>query len=253
MRLGISAIEILAFHQPDFAADPAFEVASIKPGNPRNPATLLNYSNPRLFLAENMSLRALIMFAWNVTEQQILDAPRWADTERWDITARTESPLPRGNAVNEPIRALLRNLLPERFSLIVRTRPAGAPAWALVVDKGGTKLRAVSQTDTDSPGTSAGNRFFNARKMPIETLTRFLSTQLGRTVIDQTGLTGDFTFRLDFEPETTRPLTPDAGDPESTHPGILTALREQTGLRIEPSKTPAEALVMERAARPSAN
>jgi hypothetical protein len=182
MRLGISAVEILAFHQPAIAADPAaFEVASIKPGNPRNPATLLNYSNPRLFIAGNMSLITLMMFAWNVTEQQIPDAPRWADTERWDITARTESPLPSGIAANEPIA---------------------------------TRWHQTPRGSKDRP------------RAP---------------------------FHLHREPVFQRPE--DAH--RNPHPVPVHATwsnrHRPNRPRIEPSKTPAEALVIERAARPSAN
>ena len=95
----------------------------------------------------------------------------------------------------------------------------------------------------------------------METLTRLLTSRLGRTVIDQTGLTGRYDFKLDWSPDM-RTTTDDASS-NGAQPGLLpaapsgpsifTAVQEQLGLKLEPQKGPVEILVIDHAERPSAN
>jgi uncharacterized protein (TIGR03435 family) len=82
---------------------------------------------------------------------------------------------------------------------------------------------------------------------------------LDRTVIDKTGFTGLFDFRLDFLPDETTaalpPPPPDAASAslDSRNPSILTALQEQLGLRLESTKGPVDVIVIDHVERPSAN
>ena len=85
---------------------------------------------------------------------------------------------------------------------------------------------------------------------------RVLSTVLGRTVIDKSGLTGPFDVRLDFLPDETTPALPappPGPAPLDSSPSILAALQQQLGLRLEPSKGPVEVIVVDHVERPSAN
>jgi uncharacterized protein (TIGR03435 family) len=67
-----------------------------------------------------------------------------------------------------------------------------------------------------------------------------------KPVVDQTGLTGGFTFDLEFTPA-------DANLGESSAPSIFTALQEQLGLKLESAKVPMDVLVIDRAEKPSEN
>lgn len=71
----------------------------------------------------------------------------------------------------------------------------------------------------------------------------------GRPVIDRTGLTGAFDISLERPPTT--PSDGAASDPPGT--SLITALREQLGLRLEPGKGPVEFLIVDRIERPSGN
>jgi uncharacterized protein (TIGR03435 family) len=77
----------------------------------------------------------------------------------------------------------------------------------------------------------------------VTSLTRFLSDRLGRTIIDQTGLTAKYDFTLTY--------APDMGD--TTGPSILTALQEQLGLKLDSGKGPVDVVVIDSVEKPSAN
>ena len=76
-----------------------------------------------------------------------------------------------------------------------------------------------------------------------------LSTMLERTVVDQTGLTGKYDFKLNWSPD----LGPSDGSPGSSGPSVFTALEEQLGLKLVSAKGPVEMIVMERAEKPTEN
>jgi uncharacterized protein (TIGR03435 family) len=103
-----------------------------------------------------------------------------------------------------------------------------------------------------------------AQGVPISDLVRPLSQQLGRTVIDKTGLTGNYDFTLQWTPDENQggglkgpeggPSSADgAAPPESSGPSIFTALEEQLGLKLESQKGPVEIVVIDHVEKPSQN
>ena len=96
-----------------------------------------------------------------------------------------------------------------------------------------------------------------AQAVPIATLVQFLSRQpLGRTVLDKTGLTGNYDFTLQWTPDDLQRAASTATDyvpPESAWPSLFTALQEQLGLKLEPQKGSVQALVIDHAEKPSGN
>lgn len=80
-----------------------------------------------------------------------------------------------------------------------------------------------------------------------------LSQQLGRPVIDETGLNGTYDFVLDYAPEPGTPAIDEPAARELSLPSIFTALQEQLGLKLESTKATVEILVIDHAQRPSEN
>jgi uncharacterized protein (TIGR03435 family) len=78
----------------------------------------------------------------------------------------------------------------------------------------------------------------------MEMLAGYIGNRLGRIVVDQTGLNGRFDFTLDWAPDQAT---------NSSAPSLVTALREQLGLRLESQRSPVEVLVIDRIERPSEN
>jgi uncharacterized protein (TIGR03435 family) len=196
--------------------------------------------------AENVSLLRMIVAAYEVTEQQVVDAPAWVEQLRWDLQAKAEG-LPE-KAQPEQVLPLLQGLLAERFGLRVRREKRPMPVYRLTVDKAGAKLPRAATEGTDSASTRNTEKGMKmeAQRMGMARFAQTLSRRSGRTVVDQTGLPGRYDFTLEWTPET-------AAVVENAGPSLFTAVREQLGLRLEAGREPVEVLVVEAVERPAEN
>jgi uncharacterized protein (TIGR03435 family) len=97
--------------------------------------------------------------------------------------------------------------------------------------------------------------------IPVANLITFLSNQLGRTVLDRTGLVGKFDFDLKWTPDQTAGSVMPRADgqqstmppPDVSGPSIYTALQEHLGLKLEATKGPEQVLVIDHVEQPSKN
>jgi uncharacterized protein (TIGR03435 family) len=220
----------------------AFEVASIKPiqgfVNARG-----NASGPRITLS-GYALEGLIMEAYQVQSWQLSGGPAWRDTDPFEIIAKAS-----GDASPTPvqIREMLRSLLEERFKLKVHRETKDGPIYALVVEKNGPKLRKSTGSDFSySAGGLGGAVKLSYKKVSMNFFANQIASQaqLGRPVVDRTGLAGDWDFELTF--------VQGAAPPNSDLPDLFTGLRE-LGLKLESQKGPVEMLIIDGAKRPTAN
>jgi bla regulator protein blaR1 len=264
------------------APSPSFEVASIK----------LNHSGdrrgglglpPGRFMATNTKTKLLIAFAYHVQDFQVSEGPSWVDSERYDIDGKEEDSLAATAEKLAPdqradqVRLMLRSLLVERFKLKVSHATKELPVYALVVAKNGPKLHEQKPGDNYSNGIQAANGLsmgphtlgmrpgqLTGQGISMAELTMILSQQLGRIVVDQSGLKGNYDFTLQWTPDQTssatvqapeggKPAVDNALPPESSGPSIFTALQEQLGLKLESTKGPVDVLVIEHIERPSEN
>ena len=90
-----------------------------------------------------------------------------------------------------------------------------------------------------------------ARNVGIETIVMSIAEpgDLGRPVIDRTGLVGKYDWVLEYSPQPTNanPVADPAG------PSLLEALREQLGLKLVPAKEPVTSLIIAHVQRPTDN
>lgn len=224
--------------QPQAAA-PSFEVASIKPTQATEGHVHIN-RDPGMLQMENVTLQDCVREAYGVTDYQI-SGEKWLAPDRYDIVAK----MPAGAAESQR-PAMLQTLLAERFKLAVHHGTKEMPVYLLTVAKSGPKIQAVESHD-DNIGSHAG--YMNAEAITMTRLATFLSSaraQLERPVIDHTGLTGNFTFRLEWSPNDKRAA-------DTLGPSLVIALQEQLGLKLETGKAPVEILVVDRAEKPSEN
>ena len=217
------------------AADgPEFDVASVKPAAPMTPGTGVRVgsrggpgtSDPSQVTYENLSLKNLITTAYGVKTYQI-SGPGWLDTERYDIIAKMPP-----DTTKEQFALMLQNLLAERFRLTLHHETKDLPLYELVVAKNGPKLKPWAQDPNAPPPPVSGAPFtpppvgkdgrpilppgaerltmrasatprmtMTASKQSLPQLGALLANQLGRPVIDKTGLTGDYDYTLEFSPE----------------------------------------------------
>lgn len=224
-------------------APQSFEVASVKPNPAGGDRRGFNTSPGGMFKATNVSLRLLISRAYGVPEAQITGGPGWMDSETYDITAKADTPL---EMTREEARPSLQALLAERFQLRIHHETRQGPVYALVLAKGGSKFQehAGGGSSGISSSTGSGKAAIEGRKAVMARLAEYLSDQAGRPVIDNTGLNGEYDFRVEWATDER---------PNSMGPSIFTALQEQLGLKLDATKGPIDYIVVERAEKPSAN
>lgn len=210
----------------------------------------------------NNALKNLISLAYDVRPFQIIGESQWVGAERFDIDARTatsDAKTPTDPA-NERRKILegLKGLLADRFQLALHSETKEQAVYALVVNKGGPKL----QESTEPRGLirKMGRGTIKGQAVALGMLVLNLSNELGRRVIDKTGLAGKYDFELkwgasqDSAAQIRSTQTAELASPaEPDGPSVFTALQEQLGLRLESGKGPVEVLVIERAERPSRN
>jgi uncharacterized protein (TIGR03435 family) len=251
------APHLVAFAQQ--AQRPAFEIASVKPGDPNERRRGIGSRGTQLQVL-NSSLKAMVGFAYDVENDQIFGGPKWIDADLYTIDARPNAatPLPLPNDSTN-VKLMLQSLLAERFKLALHRETRSQPIYELVVAKRGPKLKGTAGPDANGrQGIFGRPGYWAANNQGIGALVGTLSRQLGRPVSDKTGLTGKYDFTLTYTPELAQPVsgTPrsDALPPVDPNvPSIFTALEEQLGLRLESVRGSVEVLVVDNAERPDPN
>ncbi|MGD0125306.1 MAG: TIGR03435 family protein [Terriglobia bacterium] len=260
----------------------SFEVASIKPNHSGDRRFFVSWQ-PGRFNATGMTLKFLITMAYDVKDFQVSGGPGWVNAERYDIDAKEPDAiaqelekLPREQR-STLADSMLQSLLADRFQLKLTRGTKELPAYALVVAKNGPKLQEAKPVDTPTDAPSApgghphgpmmrmGRGELNGQGVGLGFLASVLSQQLGRQVLDQTGLKGNYDLALKWTPDQGEGMMmggpppgggppPDgAPPPDASGPSIFTALQEQLGLRLEATKAPADVLTIDHVEKPSEN
>jgi uncharacterized protein (TIGR03435 family) len=237
-----------------FAQQPSFEVASVRLNQSGERRYSIGPKGDR-FSATNIRLCDLVTWAYDLEAFQITGGPSWFSSDRFDVEAKAEG----ASSVGQ-FRLMLRPLLAQRFALRVHREARQGPVYALVVAKGGPKLKAAQCVGIPSPLNPCGGFSGSLRGSLIgraDSLAEFvkpLSSILGRPVVDKTGLGGIYDFDLNWTPDEMArpgPGDPDAPAVDPNGPSFFAALQEQLGLRLESAKGAVEVLVIDNAARPS--
>jgi uncharacterized protein (TIGR03435 family) len=236
-------------------ANPAFEVATIKPGQPGAQGYGFLIKG-RQFFTINTSLSDLISFAYGVHARQISGGPSWSENDKYDIVGQPEGD---GQPNERQWKIMVQKLLADRFRLAFHNEKRELPVYAIVVGKGGPKLTKSQGDPNGLPGIFfKGLGVMPAINANMGDLGRVLQgTVLDRPVIDQTGITGRYDFTLTWTPDEfqfpgiQRPPTP-TGNPGAA-PNLFTAIQEQLGLRLETTRAPADVIVIDRVEKPTDN
>jgi uncharacterized protein (TIGR03435 family) len=221
---------------------PGFEVASLKPDNSLTGVDRIKRSAGSLII-ENVSLKRLIGMAYGVADGRdyLFKGPDWLDAESFDISAK----FPPETSDSQEL-LMLQRLLDERFHLKLHREPREFSVYALVVDKRGPKVRPSATPGPNYKfsvrgGHAAGTSLSMAQF--ADRLSR-QAFQVGRPVVDFTGLAGAFDLTLDFQPESEHQ---EGGSTDSDRASIFSALPEQLGLRLEPRRVSLDLIVVDAA------
>lgn len=264
---------------------PKYEVATIKPSTSssadgRSPMRLM--MTPDGTSLQGVPVQLLLQQAFGVERDRIVGAPAWVKSNRYDIEAKVapgEAPKMEKQKL-EQRREMLLPLLAERFNLKYHHETRELPMYTLVVAKGGPKLTESKPEDAipddgakagGPPKDRIGNRGMitmnpggiEAHGGGITFLAHALSAIVGRSVVDKTGLTGTYDFKLQWTPDdAAMPMAhgiAEGGPPKNDMPAdaggpsLFTALEEQLGLKLESQKGPADVIVIDHIDLPSQN
>ncbi len=244
-----------------------YESVSIKPNTSDHGVFRMMFT-PDGFSATSVTLQMLIRTAYDVQEEQISGAPSWFASENYDIEAKMDSSvadeLSKLSEAQRNIerRRMLQGLLADHFKLTFHRETKELGVYSLVITKDGSRLQQAKPGDTypngfKGPDGGSGAGMFRmgtyaggagelaGQGLPIASQERpslagLLKEQLGRPVLDKTGLVGDYDFRLKWGPK-------ENGD------SIFNAVQEQLGLKLESQEGPVEVLVIDHVGRPSGN
>ena len=254
LLVGMAGAQSVAAGQS--AAGPSFEVATIRPSAPEEHARAIGWEG-RHFTARYTTISQMVQFAYNLQAKQVVDGPKWLDTETYDIEAQAAA----GEPSAAEFRAMMQHLLTDRFAMKTHRELRTLSAYELVVAKGGAKLQAAKeQAQAEIPpgvriqrGPHQWMKVVGVRGTMPELAAELQRVETDRPVVDRTGLGGQYDFS--FTATSAKPFFegegPDTGD--AAPPLIFTAIEEQLGLRLEPVKTAVECLVLDEMERPSAN
>ena len=260
--LGVAAVllGVPVLRAAQIQDSPRFEVASIKPNKTDAQPFGVVGGDPGGVRFTNIQLRDLIRRAYRFQEYQVLGGPNWIRADRFDVVARTTGPA----SVNAKW-SMMRALLADRFKLRVHTESRNLLVYHLVRARKDGKLRPRLTRSTKPcvegqtlPCAVMGISRSGELSARVDTMDDFvrrgLMFILGVTVIDKTGLQGNFDIDLKWTPES--PAASFDGPSRTTEndgASIFTAIREQLGLKLEPQRGAVEVLVIDSVEHPTAN
>jgi uncharacterized protein (TIGR03435 family) len=246
-RAGFTIIG-LAVTMPFVAAQTSaeFEVVSIRPhefrSDPGSESSDSNVSPGGRLTSRNVTVRKMIRNAFGVDDFQISGAPGWVDSDSYDIDAKTAGAV---EITRDNIQQLMEGLLKSRFQFQYHRETRETAEYALEVAKSGSRLTPDSGDNKPAMRTTfrSGTVLFSATRISMRDFAGGLRRQLGRPVVDQTGLAGEFDFDLTWSSDQAV---------DGTGPSLFTAL-QQLGLRLVSTKGPAETIVVDRVEKASEN
>jgi uncharacterized protein (TIGR03435 family) len=205
-------------------------------------------------LVHSATVATCIKWAYGVTFSQISGAGAaisdLLNSERYEILAKASEPVP-----DQTLRLMLQDLLADRFKLSLHKESREMPVYTLQLDKDKPKFHE-SEGDGESQQQLLGSKLRRQWKWTtIAELAENLSEAMQGPIVDRTGLAGRYDFALDLTPYLASAGDgPEAGRLQQDLPEmIVTAVREQLGLKLTATRMPVEVLVIDHVERPSPN
>ena len=255
--------------QGQLSTMPKFVSVSIKPhpseGNGLVMSKMMMSPINGDFAANNVSPHSLIQLAYHIQDTQLAGEPEWFKSTTYDIDAKVDqSVVDEMHKLSEDQRNLvnqhmLQQFLADYFKVTLHQESRDLPVYELLIAEGGTKLRKAEKHGFMQMGVGE----LSSQGTPLALLTAQLSQRLGRTVVDKTGLEGDYAFNLHWAPDAEEQariraagLPPElmkAGQPAASGPPLLTAVEDQLGLKLQPQAERVQVLVIDHVEQPSQN
>jgi uncharacterized protein (TIGR03435 family) len=258
-----------------------FEVATIKPSKPDTESRgRINGDQVNL---QATNLKFMITFAWDLNPndpEELVGAPKWLDTDKFDILAKVSSDVqmdagPNGLRIAiEDLRQMLRAILIDRFRMQVHMEDRPVNAYTLIaVNPKLKKADPLSRTRCkEGPGPDGKdprianpvlNRLLTCQNMTMaqigDELQRVAAGYIYSPVLDGTGIKGSWDFTLSFSSADLTQARA-AGSPAPASDGssaastasdpsgavsLFDAVNRQLGLKLEKQRRPSPVLVID--------
>jgi uncharacterized protein (TIGR03435 family) len=243
---------------------PEYDVASVKL-NKSGDRMMRIMNRPDGFSCTNISLKTLIGNAYGIRQDLISGGPGWVDSTGFDVEAKVsgEDVDAFKKLTGRQRNSLLEALLADRFHLKLHHETRILPMYDLLLAKGGSRMKTESPAapSPDAPKDpeaakprgmmTMGPGMLKGQGLPMTSIANQLSYIVQATVTDKTGLTGSFDFDLKWTPDDAGPTSSDASGESNV--SIFTAVQEQLGLKLQPTKGPVDTLVIDHVEQPSEN
>jgi uncharacterized protein (TIGR03435 family) len=253
-----------------------FEAVSVKPNKAIDGGGMISPPTGSQLRVINVPLRTIINYSYNRRALQVVDAPEWTTSERFDITATY--PMGASHTVEEA-RAMLQNVLARRFGLRVHSDTRELPIYRLMLARQDRRLGPnLTASDVDcvkyladknpqiigTPPVGPGgarpacmmvqNRtYIMAGTRSMQELALALESVAGRRIVDDTQLSGNFDINVQWTLTPGLDIQTIGSDTAAGTLSLFTALQEQLGLKLEPSRGRVEVLVVDHVERPTEN
>jgi uncharacterized protein (TIGR03435 family) len=221
-----------------------FEVASIhrSPQFSSGAIRLGRAVTPGRLAMLGVTPKDLIMWAYELEPYQV-QGPRWISEEWYGLNAKAPEPAP-----EDRLRLMLQSVLALRFRMVTHREIRNLPVYLLTVAKNGPKIRPIEGVD-DAPRYYPKRQGVAAWGITMRRFAELLSSKLERPVTDMTQLRGQYDIELAWSQD----VEPSNAANAELNPLIFTAIQEQLGLKLQPTKGPLQMLVIDQIDHPSEN
>ncbi len=237
-----------------------YDVVSIHRSDPAPAGAQLGPGPQGGWRSKNTPVIMLLTVAYDIADYQVIGAPAWVYSACYDVTFtpdKSQAQPGRGAAETDRLayregnRQRLQAVFRDRFGLIVRTETRELPIYVLRQSKGGSRLSPHAEGTPELIQIHAGSMV--GGKVTIGILAKMLSSEFHRPVHDETGLTGEYDFKLEWTPDQDASANASAPGPSTLAIGSIFSAVDQLGLRLESKRGPVQVYVVEKIERPAEN
>jgi uncharacterized protein (TIGR03435 family) len=225
---------------------PAYDVVTIKLSAPGGRGADFD-TNEDSYIARGATLKMLLEDAYGIRSQLISGITGPLAETRFDLEAKVVDPDAMRKLTDEQRPAMLQQVLEDRFRVKAHVEMKELPLYELVLARGGPKFKQAAKESVDAPEMEIHRRMLDAKAQAMPALANVLTATIGRSVVDKTGLEGNFDFSLRWSPDA------EAGADVMAPPGLFAALEDQLGLKLRSAKGPVRTLVVDEAEMPTSN
>jgi len=245
---GIICVGVLLAQTP---APTEFEVASVRENLLNDRIVTIDIGPGGRFAVRGYTLVLLIQQAYGVMDWNVTLGPSWIRSDRFDIVAKAVMD---GNLTARELRPMLQKLLADRFKLRLHESSKEMPGYALVVAKGGPKLKPSADGQEHSLTFRLNQTGLSGQGIPMRDFARYVAGKLGLVAVDKTGLTGAYDVNAEWKEDASQYTGGVSIDPkEALQAAVFRAIEDQLGLKMVQQKIAVQMLVIDSVEKPSEN